>query len=97
MPTYITLVKWTDQGIKNVKGTADRTDQVQNLAQQFGGQLTTVYWTQGAYDLIGIFEFPDEESFTACALAVGASGNVRTESLRAYSREEIQRILQKLP
>ncbi len=97
MPTYVTLVNWTEHGIKNVKETVDRTEQVGSLAQQLGGQLTTVYWTQGPYDIIGIFEFPNDETFAAFALAVGSRGAVRTESLRAYSREEMQRILQKLP
>ena len=78
MATYVTLVNWTDQGIKSVKETADRTDQVSSLAQQLGGQLTTVYWTQGSYDLIGIFEFPDDETFAAFALAIGSRGNIRT-------------------
>jgi uncharacterized protein with GYD domain len=97
MPTYITLVNWTEQGITNVKETLDRDAQVGSLAQQLGGQLTTTYWTQGPYDLIVVFEFPDDETFAAFALALGSRGAVRTESLRAYSREEMQRILQKLP
>ncbi len=59
--------------------------------------MTTLYWTQGSYDLISITEFPDDESASAFALTVGAGGAVRTESLRAYSAEEMQRILQKLP
>ncbi len=97
MPTYVSLIKWTEQGIKNVKETLDRTEQARSLAQQLGGQLTTTYWTQGAYDLIAFGEFPDEESFTAFVLTVASRGAVRTESLRAYTAEDMQRILQKMP
>ena len=54
-------------------------------------------WTQGAYDLVGIFEFPDDESYTAFALTIGMRGSTRTETMRAFNAEEMQRILQKLP
>ena len=97
MPTYVTLVKWTDQGIREVGETLNRAGQAQAAAERMGGRMTTVLWTQGAYDLIGVFEFPDDESYTAFALAVGMRGSTRTETLRAFNAEEMQRILQKLP
>ncbi len=97
MPKYVTLVKWTEQRASNVKDTVTRTEQVQDLAQQMGGQMETVLWTQGAYDLVGIFDFPDDESFAAFSLSVGCRRAVRTESLRGFTKEEMQRVLQKLP
>jgi len=97
MPTYVSLVKWSEQGIQSVKSTVSRTEQVRGQVEKAGGKLVGVWWTQGAYDLVGVFEMPDDESFSALALTVALSGNVRTESMRAYTAEEMQRIIQKLP
>jgi uncharacterized protein with GYD domain len=96
MPTYVSLVKWSEQGIQNVKSTVSRTEQVRGQVEKAGGKLLGVWWTQGAYDLVGVFEMPDDESFSALALTVAMTGNVRTESMRAYTAEEMQRIIQKL-
>ncbi len=96
MPTYIILGKWTQQGIENVKDTLNRAGQVQQLAEQMGGRFN-LYWTQGEYDFVGIADFPDEESVNAFALAAGSRGSVRTQMLRAYSAEEMERILSRLP
>lgn len=97
MPTYVVLLTWTEQGIRNVKETLTRAQQAQASAEQMGGRLTALYWTQGAYDLVGTAEFPDEESYTAWALASASRGSVRTQTLRAFSAAEMERILQKLP
>jgi uncharacterized protein with GYD domain len=97
MPTYVALAKWTEQGIRNVKDTASRVEQVRAQVEQKGGRLTGIWWTQGAYDLVGLFEMPDDESYSALALSIALVGNVRLESMRAYTAEEMQRILQKLP
>ena len=97
MPTYVTLVKWTDQGIKNVKETVARTEAARQAAEQAGGRLIAAYWTQGRYDVIVISEWPDEESAAAMMLQIGMAGNARSETLRAFTAEEMQRILQKVP
>lgn len=97
MVTYVLLVNWTEQGIKTVKDTVKRSEDVRKLAERLGGRMVTILWTQGQYDLVGIYEAPDEESANAFAIALGMSGNVRTNSLRAHSAEEMQRILDKLP
>ena len=97
MPTYVTLLKWTEQGIRNVRDTANRAEQARQAAERLGGRMTTVLWTQGAYDVVAISEFPDDETATAFLLATGMQGNLRTETMRAYTAEEMQRILQKLP
>jgi uncharacterized protein with GYD domain len=96
MPTYILLANWTDEGIRNVRGTVDRTERVEELAQKHGLRLEQTYWTVGPYDIVGIAEAPDDEAFTAFALELGSIGSVRTTSLRAYNREEMSRILERL-
>jgi uncharacterized protein with GYD domain len=97
MPMYVVLANWTEQGIRNVKDTVTRTEQVQAAAEQSGGRLVGSWWTQGAYDIVAVFEFPDDETASAAAIAAGMLGNVRTQTMRAYGREEMQRILEKLP
>ncbi len=96
MPSYVLLVNWTDQGIRNVKGTVERTDDVARLAERHGGRLVQTYWTVGPYDLVAIAEATDDESATAFALELGSVGNVRTTTMRAYDREEMSRVLQRL-
>ncbi len=96
MPTYVALLKWTEQGVKDVKDTVDRVEEVRRTMEQMGGRMSAVYWTQGAYDLVGIADWPDEESATAFMLSLSELGNVRTETLRAFSAEEMRRILEKV-
>ena len=97
MLTYVSLYHWTEQGIKNVKDTVKRAEAAQATIEGVGGRLITLLWTQGAYDLISIAEFPDEDTAMAYAASIGMQGNVRTETLRAFSANDIKRILQKLP
>lgn len=97
MPRYVTLVNWTDQGIKDVKETVNRAEQVRAAVERMGGRVETLLWTQGAYDLVGILDFPDEESYTAVTLAIGMRGATRSQTLRAFTADEMRRILDKLP
>jgi uncharacterized protein with GYD domain len=97
MVTYVGLLKWTEQGIKNLKDTVKRAEEAQRLAERLGGRVLSTYWTQGQYDVVSIVEFTDEDSANAFALAIGMSGNLRSESLRAFSADDMQRILSKLP
>jgi uncharacterized protein with GYD domain len=97
MPTYIMLMKWTEQGVKDAKNALTRQEQGSAGLERAGGRLIGSWWTQGAYDAVLVFELPDDETASAAALALGMQGNVRTETMRAYGREEMQRILQKLP
>src|SRR5438045_831975 len=98
MPTYVALVKWTDQGVKNVKGAVDRASgQARTAIEQAGGRIVGLWWTQGTYDAILVTEWPDDDSASVFALSYAAMGNVRTERMRAYTNEEMQRILQRLP
>jgi uncharacterized protein with GYD domain len=96
MPTYITLMNWTDQGIRTASETVERRDKADELAAKYGVKLEQVYWTVGPYDIVSILEAPDEESATAFALKLGSQGNLRTTTLHAYDREEMSRIVQRL-
>lgn len=96
MATYITLSSFTDQGVRNVKDTTKRAAAVQELARKFGAEMTSIYWTLGQYDVVAIINAPDDESATAFGLAIGAAGNVRTETLRAFSKDDMDAILARL-
>jgi uncharacterized protein with GYD domain len=96
MVRYIALCSFTDQGIRNVKDSTKRAEAVQDAAKKFGANMTHIYWTLGHYDLVAIIEAPDDASATAFALAIGAAGNVRTQTLRAFSRDEMNGILGKM-
>jgi uncharacterized protein with GYD domain len=96
MPTYISLIKWTDQGIRNVKGAPDRQRQVMQRVEQAGGKLT-IYVTMGEYDAVSILEAPDDQAAMRSLLALGAQGNVRTTTLKAFSREEFEQVVGSLP
>ena len=97
MPTYITLVNWTEQGIRNIKETVTRVEQARGVAERAGGRLAGVWWTQGAHDIVAVWELPDDETVSALVLATVMAGNVRSETMRAFTAEEMQRIIQKLP
>jgi uncharacterized protein with GYD domain len=97
MPTYIGLLKWTEQGAREAKASLDRSERGRAAIEKAGGRLIGSWWTQGAYDAVLVAELPDDETASALAIALGMQGNVRTETMRAYGREEMQRILQKLP
>ena len=96
MPTYITLLNFTDQGIRTVRETLDRAERAAEFAQKHGARLEQLYWTVGPYDLVGVLEAPDDESATAFALEAGSGGAVRTTTLRAFDREEMSGIIQRL-
>ena len=96
MATYIVLTSFTDQGVRSVKDTAKRADGVKELAKKFGVTTKEFFWTLGSYDVVAIFEAPDDASMTALGMAIGSGGNVRTQTLRAFSREEINGVLAKL-
>ena len=96
MATYVELVNWTDQGIAGFKGTTDRVDHEAEIRKRAGVELKEIWWTQGPYDLVAIIEAPDDESMAAAMLGVSAHGNSRTTTMRAFDRNEYERILAKL-
>lgn len=97
MATYLAICNFTDQGIRSVKDSVKRADAVKEAASKFGARMTQLYWTLGQYDLVATIEAPDDTAATAFALAIGSAGNVRLQTMRAFSREEMGAILGKLP
>jgi uncharacterized protein with GYD domain len=93
MPTYITLVKLTDQGVKNVKQWSERIQEAVQVAAALGCQFQT-YLTMGPYDFVGIGEAPDDETIAKVNLSIAARGDVQTLTMRAFQGEEIQRIVE---
>ena len=96
MPTYVTLMNWTDQGIRTVRDTVDRRGQADELAQKHGATIEEVYWTVGPYDIVTVVKAPDDESVTAMLLELGSAGNLRTTTLRAYDSDQMSGIIQRL-
>jgi uncharacterized protein with GYD domain len=96
MATYIVLSTFTDQGIRSVKDTTKRADAVRELARKMGIETKSLYWTIGKYDVVVTFEAPNDEAIPALALASSSQGNVRTQTLRAFSRDEMSGIIGKL-
>ncbi len=95
MPTFISLLNWTDQGIRTYKDTLDRARAASEAAERLGGKITDIYWTVGAYDVVTVAEFPDDQAATAFLLSVGSGGNIRSTTLRAFNRDEVAQILAK--
>ena len=96
MVTYVVLTKFTDQGIRNAKDLPKRAEAFKQMAETFGTTVKELFWTQGQYDIVTVIEAPDEMSATALNLSIGALGNVRTESLRAFSAAEMMTIVNKM-
>ena len=96
MPKYVILVDWTEEGARRVTETTQRAQQVTQMIAQMGGRVEALYWTQGRHDLVGIIDAPDEETAAAVGLRAGMAGAVRTETMRAFDAEEMERILVKV-
>jgi uncharacterized protein with GYD domain len=97
MPTYVTLYRFTDQGIRDVRNSPARIEAAKQGAEQAGGKVKGVYVTVGAYDLVAVTEWPDDETMAAGALAHASLGNVTTQTMRAFTEEEFKKIVQKMP
>ncbi|BFU94598.1 MAG: conserved protein of unknown function [Nitrospira sp.] len=93
MVTYVMLLNWTDQGIRNVKESPKRLDAVKKLAKDLGGEVKSFYMTLGSYDLVLILDMPNNDKQAAFALKLGSSGNVRSTTLKAFPEEDYRRIL----
>ena len=96
MATYIWVGNFTEQGARSIKDTIKRADAVKEAGKKYGVTLKDMYWTMGAYDLVGIFEAPDAESISSFALTVGMAGNLQGQSMRAFTKDEMNKILAKV-
>jgi uncharacterized protein with GYD domain len=97
MPTYISLINWTDQGIRNVKEAPRRLDAFKKEAEAAGGKVSRYYLTMGRYDGLLIVECPNDEVAATLLLSGGSQGNVNTETLKAFNEAEYREIIAKIP
>jgi uncharacterized protein with GYD domain len=97
MPTYISLVQFTDKGIQAAKETTQRVADWAANVQSMGVSVKQMYWTLGEYDQVCVFEAPDDETAASVLLAADLLGNIRTQTLRAFTASEMKKILAKVP
>ena len=97
MPSYLSLINWTDQGIRNVRQSPQRLDAVKAAVQQAGGRLIFFYLTMGQYDIVTLMELPNDDVAARLLLTIGSQGNVRTATMRAFTEQEYQNLIASLP
>jgi uncharacterized protein with GYD domain len=95
MPTYVSLIHWTDQGIKDYKESMSRAEDFTKLVESSGGRVRELLWTVGEYDIVSVVDMPDDETATAALLRVGSLGNVRSNTMRAFGADEMTTIMGK--
>jgi uncharacterized protein with GYD domain len=96
MPTYVVLSKFTEQGISKIKDTTKRAEDFKKAAKKLGVSVKELLWTQGQYDVVSVIEAQDEVAATALGLSVARLGNIRSETLRAFTAAEVEKILEKV-
>jgi uncharacterized protein with GYD domain len=96
MATFVSTIKFTEQGIKAITETTKRAASIKAAAKKMGVKITSIFWTLGAYDGLLIFEAPDDETATALMLHLGTKGNVQTTTARAFTASEMDEILAKI-
>ena len=96
MVTYVVLANFTEQGVRNVKDSPKRADAFKEMAKTFGVTVKEIVWTQGRYDVVTVLEAPDEAAAMSLSLSLSALGNVRTETLRAFSAADMTKIVGKM-
>ena len=95
MPIYVSLVNWTEQGVKNFRETVDRYESSRDQFEQMGVRLKQVFWTVGEHDLVAVAEADDGETMAAAMLMLASQGNVRTTTMRALSADEMRAVIAK--
>ncbi len=93
MPRYVVLYRFTNDGLKHIKDTVKRAQEVRKMNESRGFKVIGTYWTQGQYDIISILEAPSEEAMTAGLFNIAEAGNVHSETLRAFDEAEMQKAL----
>ena len=96
MPTYIALLKWTQQGVAKVKDSPKRLDAGRKAFKKAGAEIKETYLTMGRYDLVCIIDAPDDETVARVLLQLGSQGNVQTETLKAFSEDQYRKIVASL-
>jgi uncharacterized protein with GYD domain len=95
MPTYIALIDWTGEGVRDFRDSVDRYESAQGQMESMGVRFTSIYWTLGSHDIVAILDAPDDESVAAGLLAVAGQGNIRSQTMRAFSAEEMRGVIGK--
>ena len=96
MPTYINLISWTEQGIRNIKEAPQRIDAFKKAVETAGGKLKGFYVTMGRYDIVTIVDLPSDEALANIALGTGSKGSIRTETMKAFTEDQFRTILTKV-
>jgi uncharacterized protein with GYD domain len=96
MATYVGLIQFTDQGIRNIQDTVKRGDAAMAEAEKMGMKIREEFWTMGKYDVVIVVDAPDDQTMSAFMLKVGSLGNVKSHTMRAFRREEMEGILAKI-
>ena len=97
MVTYIGLMNFTDKGLQSVKSTTQRAAAAKEVAGRYGVTMREIWWTLGNHDIVCVLDAADEQSLTAYELAIASQGNVRSQSLRAFTAAEMDKVLARLP
>ena len=97
MATYIALIDWTDQGVKGFKDSVDRYEAADSQMRSMGVEFKQIYWTLGDHDIVAVIEAPDDQALAASLLTVAGQGNIRTTTLRAFTRDEMRDVISKAP
>ena len=97
MPTYITLIKYTQQGVENMKDSPNRLDTAKELFKSMGAEIKAFYLAMGSYDAVVISEAPDDETGMKLALTTASAGAIRTETQRVFPEDEYRKIISELP
>jgi uncharacterized protein with GYD domain len=96
MASYIVLSTFSDQGVRNVKETINRAEVFKDMAKKAGVTVKEIYWTMGRYDVVAVCEAPDDETATSLSLSIAMRGNIRSQTLRAFSFSEMGKIISKM-
>jgi uncharacterized protein with GYD domain len=97
MPTYISLIQYTQQGIQKIKESPARLDQARKGFEAAGGKIKDFFLVMGEYDLVIISEMPNDEAVAKVSLTLGSAGNIRTRTMRAFTESEYRKLIQSLP
>ena len=96
MATYVGLIQFTQQGIGNIKDTVKRGDAAMAEAEKMGMKIVEEFWTMGAYDAVVVFDAPDDETMSAFMLKIGSLGNVKSHTMRAFRKDDMEKVLAKI-
>jgi len=97
MPTYVSLINYTQKGVENMKESPTRLETAKELFKSMGGELKAFYLAMGKYDAVVISEGPDDETATKIAITIGSAGAIRTETFRVFTEDEYRKIISELP